>query len=171
MQNAPQFESFHAELHTGSTLLKGSFMPRGDLLIYLNDQNRDNYPINDVTLYPLLPDYKVRPIHQETIVTLKDNLIYLALTNNEDAAKIQIMQSKRPVIFYTQLFAIRGQFHVHEEKRDDDMVDTDKPFAVITDASVFPLRPVAHEPQRHVPLLALNVHHILAYHAHHSKTE
>ncbi len=171
MQSAPQFESFHAELHTGNYLLKGSFMPRGDLLIYLNDHNRANYPINDVTLYPLLSDYKVRPIHQEAIVTLKEQLVYAAITNNEDAAKIQIMQSKRPVIFYTQLFAIRGQFHVHEEKREDDMIDMDKPFVIITDASVYPLRPVAHEPQRHVPLLALNVHHILAYHTHQSKKE
>lgn len=171
MQGTPHFDAYHAEIVTGFYLLKGEFSPRGDLFIYLNDQNRANYPINDATLYPLLPDYKVRPIHQETIVTLKDNLVYLALTNKDDAVKIQVMQSSRQVIFYTRLFALRGQFHVHEEARDDDLVAVEKPFVVLTDATIYPLQPVNHDPQRHVPLLALNVHHILAYHVHHTQTD
>ncbi len=164
MQTIPQFESYDVELHTGNYLLKGDFTPRGDLFIYLNDYNRVNYPLGNVTLYALLPDYKIRPIRQDAIVTLKERLTYLAVLNEADAAKVQVMQSKRPVIFYTELFAIRGQFHVHEEAREDDLVSVDKPFVVVTDASIYPLRSLSYKPQRRVPLLALNVHHILAYH-------
>jgi hypothetical protein len=158
---AYQVEAFSADF-----LFRASFKPRGAFLIYMNDRTRSFVPFDDVELLPVAPDRQVKGIKQSLMVVNKTNLQMMSVINPEQAQSVQLLQSKRPAVFYTSHLAIQGQLHVNSDSRDDDLLDDTRDFFALTDATVYPLRTIALAPLRQVPLLLINRLHIQSYHAH-----
>ena len=161
---ALQLHAFAVDVSAGNFLVRGDFEPRGDLFTFLNDKNRASYPVIRAQFLADGPEYKVPAIKQDSITIIQDHIAFIALLEEEDAARAQYVQASRPVVFYTNWFAIRGDLHVHGEARDDDLMEPTKDFFPVSKVSVYPIRPNAHAPYRHYPLLAINRHGIVGYH-------
>ena len=159
-----QLKKFNVEVITSHYLVQAEFEPRGDVTIFLNDDRNFFYHFEAANVRPLLPHYQVPGLKQPHFVLHRKKIVYLALTSAEDAADMQLLVTKRPVILYTDHLAIQGNFHVNADARDHDLIDGSKEYVAVTDAKVFPLRKLANAPARDVPFLALNTHLITAYH-------
>lgn len=155
-----QVEAFSADF-----IYRASFKPRGAFLIYMNDRTRSFVPFDEVELFPLAVDRQVKGIKQALMVVNKNSFQYLSIASPEQAQSVQLLQAKRPAVFYTSHLAIQGQLHVNSDARDDDLLDDTRDYFALTDATVYPLRAMAVAPTRQVPLLLLNRLHIQSYHA------
>lgn len=152
------------DVSAGNFLIRGSLEARGDLLVFLNDQNRSSFPVIDAQVMADGPEYKVSTMKQSSFTVSQEHIAFVAVTNEEDAAKVQYVQVSRPVVFYTNWFAIRGNLHVSSEARADELMDPTKEFFAVTDVSVFPIRKMTHQPQHNYPLLAIQRSGIVGYH-------
>lgn len=158
--------AYQVEALTADFIFRASFKPRGAFLIYMNDRTRTFVPFDDAELLPLAPDRQVKGVKQGTMVANKAHLQMMSIINSEQMESIQLLQAKRPAIFYTSHLAMQGQLHVSIEARDDDLLDDTRDFFALTEATVYPLRTLAVSPTRHVPLLLINRLHVQSYHAH-----
>lgn len=156
--------SFVVETITPQFLLRGNFEPRGDLFFFLNDRRHLFFHFSDVIFRPALADYQVNAIQRPSMNISWRQIIYMALLETDDVKDLQILQSKRSVVFYTDMLAIRGALHVNPDAHEQDLVDETRDFVVVTEATIYPLRPMKSTPTQKAPLLALNRHHILGYH-------
>ena len=163
---AIQFEPISVDVSTGNFIVRGEVEARGDLLIFLNDHNRASFPILNAQIMPDGPEYKVSPIKQTSFTASQERIAFVALIDEADAAKVQYVQASRPVVFYTNWLAIRGDLHVSSESRDDELLEPTKDFFAVTNASVYPIRQMTHKPQRQYPLIAIQRSNIVGYHVH-----
>jgi hypothetical protein len=159
-----QLQIFQVEAVLPDYLLRGGIKPLGPLLTYVNDRSRGAVRFEDLELLPLPIDRQVGCIKQPKVTVDKANLVLLSVVKAEDAATVQLLQSKRPVVFYTSHFAIQGDLHVNQDSRDDDLLDDSRDFSALSDALIFPLRQLGVTPTRKTPLLLVNHHHIQTYH-------
>jgi hypothetical protein len=157
--------TYQVETFSADFLVRANFKPRGAFLIYMNDRTRSFVPFDDVELFPVAPDRQVKGIKQGLMVVNKTVLQMMSIVNPEQAQSVQVLQAKRPAVFYTSHLAIQGHIHVNADARDDDLLDDTRDFFALTDATVYPLRAIAVAPTRQVPLLLLNRPHIQSYHA------
>ena len=148
----------------GDFLLRGSLLPLGELMNFLNDRRRGNIAFESCELFPLAADRQVRGVRQESLTVVRDNLIALCLLDEAQMSHERLLKASRPVVFYTASFAIQGQLHVNVDARDTDLLDDSRDFYPVTQAMLFPLRPVAQAPTARVPLLLLQRSRIQAYH-------
>jgi hypothetical protein len=157
--------TYQVETFSADFLWRANFKPRGGFLVYMNDRSRSFVPFDEVELFPVAVDRQVKGMKQNLMVVNKTYLQMISISNPEQVQTIQLLQSKRPAVFYTSHLAIQGQVHVNSDARDDDMLDDTKDFFALTEATVYPLRAMAVAPTRQVPLLLLNRVHIQSYHA------
>lgn len=152
------------ELILTSFLLKGKFSPLGELLIYLNDRTRNSILIDECELAPLAPDRQVRGVKQPSLVALKHQIVFLSLLESAQAQEIRILKASRPVVFYTRQFAVQGQLHVNTDARDSDLLDDNRDFFAVSNATIFPLEQLAQQPTPQVPLLLIYRSQVHTYH-------
>jgi len=155
---------FQVEVAMPQYLLRGSFQPRGDLLIYLNDQGTNYYTFSQFELLPLGRDYHVPSIRQPMVGVNENFIAFLSVLEAEEAERLQVMQSKRPFVFYTDWFAVRGNIHVNPDARDTDLMDGPRDYFAVTEASIFSIRQTAVSPTAKVPLVLVHRTAIYAYH-------
>jgi hypothetical protein len=160
------FTSYQVEAFSTDFLIRGEFKPRGSLLIYVNDRTRSFAPFEEVELFPIAPDRQVKGIKQSQLIVNKNNLHTINILKSEQAQTVQLLQSKRPVVFYTSHLAVQGQLHVNNDSRNDDLLDDTREYFAISEATVYPLRAMAVTLTRQVPLLVINRLHIQSYHVH-----
>lgn len=166
-----ELPTFKAEVLTAGYMLRTSFQPKGDMLIYMNDQRYSVIRFDDVEFFPIMPEAQVRGVKQEAMAVSKSNIVGISILDEDKMDKIQMMASKRPFIFYTAWFAIQGDLHVNPDAREDDVFDETRDFFAITNAIIFPLRKVRMAPARKVPFFTINQHTVFAYHPHQSAGE
>jgi hypothetical protein len=123
----------------------------------------------DVVLHPIASGFRVNAVKQAGININWHHIIYIALMDKTDLERVQLLQSERPVTFYTHNLAIRGNLRVNPDAHDHDLLDEMRDFLAVTDASVLPLCSAAAAPSPRVPLLALNRHQIESYHVYQPK--
>ncbi|MCP4428706.1 MAG: hypothetical protein GY803_29825 [Chloroflexi bacterium] len=164
-----KFTTFTVEAVTSQFLLRGSFKPRGDLFIYLNDRRHLFFHFDQVEFAPMATGYQINTVKQPSMNINWAQIIYLALLDEEIIKNLQVLQAKRPVVFYTDKFAIRGDFHVNPDAHEHDLVDDVRDFLVVSQAAVYPLRSLATKPTKKAPLLALNRRQIVGYHVYEPK--
>jgi hypothetical protein len=162
---------YQVEVAMPNFLLQGEFQPRGDALVYLNDQSFPYLRFDKATLSTLWADCQVPHIRQPSIALSRQQISYVAMLEAESAQRIQLLQAKRPTLFYTDWCAIRGELHVNAEARDDDLLGLSRDFFAVSNASIFPLRPVTAAPAAKVPLVMVNRHTLSAYHVQQPKGE
>ena len=97
-------------------------------MVYLNDQNYSSYRFEEVELLPLMPDAQVRGVKQEILSVIKAFTVGISMLDDTVLESIQLMQSKRSMIFYTNWFIIHGNMHVNPDQRDDDIFDETRDF-------------------------------------------
>ncbi len=156
--------TFDVEVVTAQFLLHGSFQPRGELFTYLNDRRYLSFHFDNVEFIPILAGYRVKAIKQASLNMNWRMVTYIAWLEGANLEGIQLLQSKRPVTFYTNTLAIRGNLHVNLDAYENDLIDETRDFLAVSDAAVYPLRSLAAKPTQKLPLMGLNRHHILGYH-------
>lgn len=157
--------TFKVELGLPDFLIHASLQPRGDFLIYLNDRSYSYLRFDEAMLSALSKEYQVPSIKQKVLSVNRQSIIYLAVLVPEEAERLQVLQTKRPVIFYTNWCAIQGNLHVNTDSRDDDLLDQGRDFFAVSDASLFPIRSVTMAPASKAPFVLVNRHSLTAYHA------
>ncbi len=155
---------FRVEVLLPGYVVRATFQPKGDLLIYMNDRRYDVTRFDEVEMYPTMTDAQVKGIKQEMMALNKKVISGIALLEPERTENVMLLASKRPFVVYTEWFAIRGNLHINPDSRDEDIFDETKDYFAITDAAIYPVRALRKEPTRKVPLLAINRHAIYAYH-------
>ncbi len=159
-----ELPTFRVEVVTAGLMLRAMFQPKGDLLIYLNDRRYDVTRLDDVEMFPIMPDAQVKGMKQGMMAVAKEHITAIALLEQERVGNVMMLAAKRPFVAYTDWFAIQGDLHVNADARDDDVFDETKDFFAITDAAIYPLRALRKAPTRKVPLVVLNRHAVYAYH-------
>lgn len=137
-------------------ILQGELQPRGQLVSYLNDRNWTFLPVKNVVFSALAADRRVGEIKQASSVINKNQLAALCVVDEKEAAEVQLPVGTRPVIFYIAHFAVQGQLHVRSDAPDEDILDDLHDYFPVTQATIFPVRPVAATPARQVPLLLIS---------------
>jgi hypothetical protein len=163
-----QFDPWRMEIITPNYLLRASLRPRGDLMIYLNNLTYHSFFFEDVEMLPFSPDYQFKGVKQPAMTINRVMMTCISILEPDKAAQIQVLQAKRPILFYTDWFAVRGDLHVNSEAPDENMFDDKFEFFILTDASIYPLRPMAVKPKAKVPALVFSRKTLVAYHVHHA---
>lgn len=155
------------EAVTPNFMFRGTFQPRGEIMTYANDPRYVYHTYTNVEMYPVGDGYQVASIKQEVLNVNREQLLFLALQNAEDAKKVQVLAAKRPVVFYCGSFAIQGYLHANADYTDNDLIGDDRDFVALSSAKIFPLKSTAIPLTREVPILVLNRHQALAYYVMH----
>lgn len=159
-----ELATFRVEAILQDYLYKADLQPRGDLLGYLNDRNWQFIPFRNGELHVLAADRRVGAMQQELATVNKLRLTLLSVLEKEQAANIHLQITTRPAVFYFDNIAVQGKLHVPPDAPDEDLLDELHDFFSVSDAVVFPIRPMAVEPTREVPLLFVNRLMIQSYH-------
>jgi len=161
-----ELSTYRVEVLIDNYILRADLKPRGDIVIYLNDRSWSFVPLRNAEMAPFAPDRRAGSITNELIVVNKSELMIVSILDREEADKIQLTVSHRPIVIHVGWFAIRGDIHVRADAPDQDLLDESHLFYPIRNASVFPIRPVADSPSQKVPLLLVNRSLIKAYYYH-----
>ena len=164
-----QLPTIKIEAITPQFLYRSMLQSRGELFTFLNDRRYLTFHFTEAAFSPIATGYRVSTLKQTSINVPWRNIIYIALLNKEDLEGVQLMQSGRPVTFYTRDLAIRGDLRVNLDAYENDLLDEQRDFFAVTDASILPLHSLAVTPAPRVPLLALNRHQIESYHVYQPK--
>lgn len=160
-----ELATFPVEVILQDYLLKADLKPRGPFIQYLNDRNWSYIPFYNCEFAQLDPERKVGAIRQDLISLNKEQLAIISVLHVPDFADLQLVATKRAVLFYVRNFAVQGNLHVSEDLPNEDLLDDTRDFYGVSDASVYPVVPVATPLTSNVPLLAINRTIIQAYHA------
>ncbi len=158
--------TFQVEALTADFLLRGLFRPLGDLGVFLNDRRRDFIRLDEVDLVPLAPDRQLRGVHREAVNVHKQTLLAISLTAADQAQGVQVLASKRPVVFYLGPLIVRGELHVNVDAFDEDLLDDARDFHPVSGANIFSIRNAAASFTRDVPVLFVQRTSVQAYHLH-----
>lgn len=158
--------TYITEALTGDYLLRGRFQPLGGVFAYMNDHSRRFSLMLDIELLPLAVDRQAGAIKREEMTVNKSRFVLLSFLDEVQVREIQIMSSHRPVILYLDHVAVQGELHINADANDRDLLDETKNFYPLTNASIYPVHPLAAKPARQVPLCFVNTKYIYAYHVH-----
>lgn len=161
------FDYWNVELGIPNFLIKTRFQPRGDMLIFMNNRTYLSYYFEDIELLPLGTNYQFNVIKQPGMTVNRGVISFLSIIDESDVKKMQVLAAKRPIVCYTEWFAIRGDFHVNTETPSENLFDEKYEFFVLTNVTIYPLRKMMTKPTAKVPALLLNRTAILGYHVHH----
>jgi len=159
-----ELATFPVEAILQDYLVRADLKPKGPFLQYLNDQNWSYISFNNCELTQLDPERKVGAMRQELASLNKEQLGIISVLHFPETAELHLVATKRPVLFYMRNFAVRGSLHVSDDVPDEDLLDESRDFYGVSDASVYPVVPVATSPTSNVPLLAINRTLIQGYH-------
>jgi hypothetical protein len=162
-----QLPTYRVEMMLPDFWVRAGFKPLGPMLSYLNDRTRSSVRFEEIELMPLAPDKQVGCIKQPKVTVDKKSLVLVSVPDQADSGSVQLLQSKRPVIFYTSHFAIQGQLHINPDARDDDLLDDGRDYAALTEVTLYPLRQLGTTAvTRKTPLALINQLYVQTYHVH-----
>ena len=161
----PEPDIFQVEVVMSQFVMRAEFQLQGDVLAYLNAPTRNFFRFDNATLLPLSDDYQVPAIKQSVQFVSREYIAFISfLEMEEQSGQTRFLQMKRPVVFYTDSFAIKGDLHVSEDRADDAIFDTRTTLFPLTDATLYPLRSLVRYPSQEMPFLAINKTAVLSYH-------
>lgn len=163
-----ELPTFTVEMITTRHWLRGEFQPRGDIIIYMNDRRHTFFRLDEAEMKPLTTAAQVRGFRQPMMSVSRRQLVAVSVLDDEIMEHVQLMQAKRPFIFYTEWFAIHGNLHINPDAPDEDVFDENHDFYAVSDASVFPIQAARQQPARRVKLLSLHKNAVHAHHPHKS---
>lgn len=162
-----QFDYFNVELGIPSFLVKASFQPRGDLLIFVNNLTYLSFYFENMEMLPLGTQFQLKSLKQPGMTINRGAIAFMSILDEASMAKMQFLAVKRTIVCYTEWFAIRGDLHVNTETPNENLFDEKYEFFPLTDAKIYPLQKMMVKPTPQVPALLLNRKAILGYHIHH----
>jgi hypothetical protein len=158
-----ELSTYAIEVILDDYLVRGELQPRGEILTYINDRNWDFIAFRNCELLPLAKESRVGAINQDLLVINKKHLCAISILDKSQAESIRLQEGDRSLICYINQFAIQGIAHVHAEAPDEDMLDDMHDYYALSEASIFPIRPVSVSPKQKVPLLIIRRGRIQAY--------
>jgi hypothetical protein len=156
--------TYSFEAFTEDFMFRGTFQPRGELMTFANDPRYIFHTFNEVEMFPITGSYQVNCIRQPVMNVAREKITFLALQKKEDAQRVQILAAKRPAIFYTNNFALRGFIHANSDFADNDLIDDSRDFVGLTDVTIYPLVQINCPANLQVPIVVINRHQATAYH-------
>jgi hypothetical protein len=160
---------FRVEVALPNFLIRGKFQPRGDILVFLNDPSNSYFRFDEVELLTLSPDYHIPGIKQPAMSINRQMMSFLAILDSEHTGQMQVLQTKRPTVFYYEWCAVQGDLHVNPDARDDDLLGESRDFLAVSNASVYPTKTLTNAPSNRAPFILINRHLISVYHVRVSK--
>jgi hypothetical protein len=160
-----ELPTFLVEVILDDYLVRGEMQPRGELLTFINDRNWDFVAFRNCELLPLAQDSRVSSINKNLLVVNKHHLCAISVLDEEQARNIRLHETDRSLICYINQFAFQGKIHVHSEAPDEDMLDERQEYYALSEASIFPIRPVSTSPKQKAPLVIFKRGRIQLYHA------
>jgi hypothetical protein len=105
-----RLENWKVEVAIPNLLIKATLQPRGDLMIFLNNLTYTSFTFNDVELVPLGTDYQVKGVKQPMMNVTRNAISFMSVLEPEKATQIQLLQSKRLMVFYTEMVCRARRF-------------------------------------------------------------
>jgi hypothetical protein len=159
-----ELSTYQVEVILDDYLVRGELQPRGDILTYINDRNWTYVAFRNCELLPLANDSRVGAINQDLLVINKRHMCAISVLDEAQAKEVRLHEADRPLICYINQFAIQGKAHVHSEAPDEDLLDERQDYYALSEASIFPIRPISVAPTQKVPLLIFKRGRIQVYH-------
>jgi hypothetical protein len=158
-----QLPKVRVEVVLADYVIRGDMQPRGDLISYMNDPHWSFVALRESELFPLALDRRVKGVRQSLTVVNKAYIRALMLLDEDDAQRLSYPVTGRPVIFYSEYFAIQGNLRVSADAPDEDLLDDMHDFYALTEVSIYPLRPTASSPGPGAPLALISRPLLQAY--------
>ncbi|MBN1933875.1 MAG: hypothetical protein JW934_04375 [Anaerolineae bacterium] len=158
-------QSFPVELFTNARQFVGTFEPMGALLDDINDPNKGDLYLTQVTFTPLALASQFGPITVPEAIVRKHDVIFFYFKDKSAHQKFRLLARIEKMVVYTSTLAIKGDFHLGAEQRPRDMFDTMRgDFQAMTDVTIFPLHKTQAAIPREVDMILVNRQNILFYH-------
>lgn len=156
--------TYGVEVFAADYLLRAQFKPLGELLVFLNDRQREFVRLDEVELLSLSAERQLRAIQREAVSVNKHSLLLISVPDGTQAERVQVIAGHRPVVFYLGPLIVRGQLHVNVDAVPDDLLDDTRDFYPVSDANIYYVRATAPKYTREVPLVLVNRRLVQAYH-------
>ena len=139
--------------------------PLGQVLDFLNNENRSTFPVYDVTIHPVGPSGPLAAITRPEITVSETELGFIFFLDSDYRQQVPVLRNSDRVIAYTPHAVLRGNFHRGAETRLGDMFDTlQGAFFAMTEVSIFFTTELAAPFPKQVDLLIINRFYVNLYH-------
>jgi len=143
----------------------GEMEPLGQVLDFLNNENRSTFPVYDVTIHPVGPSGPLAAITRPEITVSETELGFIFFLDSDYRQQVPVLRNSDRVIAYTPHAVLRGNFHRGAETRLGDMFDTlQGAFFAMTEVSIFFTTELAAPFPKQVDLLIINRFYVNLYH-------
>ncbi|MDT8305330.1 MAG: hypothetical protein RRC07_05295 [Anaerolineae bacterium] len=156
--------TYRVELFSADYFMRAQFQPLGELLVFLNDRQREFVRLDEVELVSLTAERQLRAIQREAVSVNKRSVQVVSVPDAAEAERVQVIAAHRPVVFYFGPLIVRGQLHVNVEALPDDLLDDSRDFYPVSAANIYYMRAAAPQYTREVPLLFVNRQSVQTYH-------
>jgi hypothetical protein len=155
--------TYQVEVILEDFILRADFRPRGEILSFVNDRSWRFLPFENGSLIPVAPDRRIGGAQVQKISINKSEISFLSVLKADVLGDFHLPPDHRLVTFYTNYCAVKGELHVSADAPDEDLLDDQHDFFAMSEASVFPIRPVAVTPSAQNPLILIQQSMIKAY--------
>lgn len=158
--------SYEVMLLTSSRRIDGWYQPIGEILIDLNNLERETITVSTARLAPLEPASLLRPMSLPEAFVRKDDVLFILFKDQSVGDHMRTLPRPERLVVYTPAYALRGVFHLGMEQPMYDMMDTTRRvFVPVTEVTLFPLIKTRVAAPREQRLVILNLRAVQLYHA------
>ena len=143
----------------------GQLEPAGQVMDYLNTEDRTAFPLYDVKIFPIPPAGPLSGITRPEITVTGGEMGLIYFPDPDYRQRISAFKTFDRVIAYTPHAILRGNFHRGVEQRLGDLFDVlQGSFLVMTDVNLFFTTELPAPFPGQADLLILNRHYVTVYH-------
>ncbi len=158
-------QEYTVTMFTATRKFEGIFHPMGALFEDINDPEKGDFYLTEVTFSPLSPGSRFGLISMPEVVVRKHNVIFFYFRDKSAHEKLRLLTRTERIAVYTETFALQGDFHLGAEQKYRDMFDTMRgDFQPMTDVTLFPLLQTQVPLVREHDMILINTQNMYFYH-------
>nr|MBN1228544.1 hypothetical protein [Anaerolineae bacterium] len=158
-----QLTTYPVEMYTASYRYDGEFTPRGNPVVFLNDQSVTTFAIRNVSVIPLMAGARLGEMTLPEVFVPKAQ-IQVILIGDFGPQEAALRPKPIRLVCFTETYAIRATFHVGHETNAGDVFSTPGPFLPATEAAIFSIRSLTHEINGEAELLYVHKDAVRLFH-------
>ena len=159
-----QTTTYPVEIMTADYQAAGTFAPRGNPAMFINDESVQTFTLQDATFTPLMPGAHIGTVKASPLFVPKPHthIMLIGDLKPEDAL---LLPKPLTLVCFTDTYAVRGTFHIGTETQPADLLtEMAGTFLAATDAEIYSLRPLGQAISGVADLLFINKHALRGYH-------
>lgn len=151
-----KLKQYPVQILTSHFMVTGTFTPRGDPFIFLNDDGVTTFAITEATITPLTPGAGVGDVSiPELRVPKREAQIFII--GDYTAQEARPLPKTGVMSCFTNAYVVHGEFHMSPEVTPQDLFFVQKgPFYVATTAEVYSLIQLTTEVSGEADMLFVN---------------